>query len=508
MRFYSQEGLERIRRAAALRGAPALRGDEYIAKLDLLRQQTLTGKLKVIIIGAGISGLSAAYELEKLGCEVIILEAQTDHIGGRVRTHREVDGLYAEFGAMRIPKTHTLTGKYISELGLETRPFVQRNPKAFCYVRNHVFNRSDAGIEQSKALFCLRDNEKDKKYDEFWLSTVVSILDKFTDEEKKDLFSTIPSLDKIKGLDRTSLLEIFRNANVSDEATELVITHFGLETYLQTSLAEHLREEQELVWMEDGFSEIVDGTDMLAKKFCERLKNEIVLGAEVFKIEQCKEGAIVNYRKAGNLLKVFCDWTICTAPLGVVSTMEIEGFSYQKWRAIRRVNYDSSTKVVARVHRRFWEQDDGIFGGGSIYDSSLGHTWYPSDNAQLQNTEISAKPSMLLASYTWGQAARRIDAIPESELQAFITEELQKIHTNLKSSDIEKVIRWSWTENPWSRGAFAFFNPGEHELLYSHLKEPEGRVILAGEHCSLSHSWIQGALESAIDASHHIIKKF
>ncbi|HEX8195984.1 MAG TPA: FAD-dependent oxidoreductase [Pyrinomonadaceae bacterium] len=89
-------------------------------------QQTLSlaQKRKIVIIGAGLSGLAAAYELGKLGHSVTILEAQ-NRAGGRVLTLREpfAENLYAEAGAARIHETHNLTHRYIREFGLPLIPF-------------------------------------------------------------------------------------------------------------------------------------------------------------------------------------------------------------------------------------------------------------------------------------------------------------------------------------------------------------------------------------------------
>lgn len=89
--------------------------------------------LKVIIVGAGIAGLCAGYELEKRGHSVTILEADTAHVGGRVRTMRFSNGQYGELGAMRIPGNHHLTRQYIIKFGISLRPFVQYNPNAYYY---------------------------------------------------------------------------------------------------------------------------------------------------------------------------------------------------------------------------------------------------------------------------------------------------------------------------------------------------------------------------------------
>ena len=80
-----------------------------------------------------MAGLCAAYELERLGHNVTVLEAEPSHLGGRVRTMRFASGQYGELGAMRIPGNHHLTRQYISKFGLHLRPFVQYNPNAYYY---------------------------------------------------------------------------------------------------------------------------------------------------------------------------------------------------------------------------------------------------------------------------------------------------------------------------------------------------------------------------------------
>ena len=75
----------------------------------------------VVILGAGLAGLCAAYELERRGHTAVILEAETHHVGGRARTLRFADGLYGEAGAMRIPERHALTRHYVKEMGLTLR---------------------------------------------------------------------------------------------------------------------------------------------------------------------------------------------------------------------------------------------------------------------------------------------------------------------------------------------------------------------------------------------------
>jgi len=96
---------------------------------------------RVIVIGAGMAGLVAAFELARQGHDPLILEAQ-NRVGGRVYTLRTfAPGLYAEAGAMRIPRVHDLTLKYVNLFGLELRPFMMGNPKGLAYIGGKRMNR-------------------------------------------------------------------------------------------------------------------------------------------------------------------------------------------------------------------------------------------------------------------------------------------------------------------------------------------------------------------------------
>src|SRR5262245_3974806 len=92
------------------------------------------GRRRVVILGAGLAGLVAAYELKQLGDDVVVLEAQ-NRVGGRVLTCRDfAPGLHAEFGAMRIPRSHDITLAYCTHFGLPMRPFPMGNPKGLVHV--------------------------------------------------------------------------------------------------------------------------------------------------------------------------------------------------------------------------------------------------------------------------------------------------------------------------------------------------------------------------------------
>lgn len=466
------------------------------------RAARVTSQEEVIIIGAGIAGLCAAYELERKGYRVTILEAEKTHVGGRVRTFRR-EGNYSEFGAMRIPIDHDLTLGYISDFGLATRRFIQDNENTYAYIRGQRVNRNESGKEELKARFNLNSNEQAMSADDIWLSTVVSVLESLSPSDKAALHDDDLKSIQLLQLDQKSLYNILKQGGLTRDAIEYVSSLYGVTTYLETGLLEHLREEKEGVWIGD-FVEIEGGMDRLIYSFVDNIQTSIRQGAVVKKIRNSPSHASVTFAQNSQTHTLDADWVICTVPLGVLARIEIEhAFSKKKINAIRNINYDSSSKIISIATDRFWEKDDNIFGGGSIWDGGLGHTWYPSDNESHRDKAVSNSRSMLLSSYTWGMHSRRIDTIPEESINSYVISELSKIHCH--SNNIVESYRWSWDNHEWSSGAFAFFNPGDHSDLHLELVTHEDRVLLAGEHCSLTHSWIQGALESALDVCNYIL---
>jgi monoamine oxidase len=98
-------------------------------------------------------------------------------------------------------------------------------------------------------------------------------------------------------------------------------------------------------------------------------------------------------------------------------------------------------------------------------------------------------------------AARRMAASSPADTVQQVVRHLSPIHPALAEKEmIRDSAVWSWDKHRWATGAFCWFMPGQHTELHKYIVEPEGRIMLAGEHTSLSHSWMQGALESGVRA--------
>jgi len=264
---------------------------------------------------------------------------------------------------------------------------------------------------------------------------------------------------------------------------------------MNSSFLEMLREEvggyySDLVYL-DG------GTDLLPRAFLPELASRIRFGAKMVALEQSSDDVTVHYRTGAGRFSVTGDYCVLTVPFPVMRHIEVTPeFSRAKRRAIRQLHYDASAKVFLQFGRRFWEEDDGITGGGSVTDLAVRNVYYPDHGRDTGR-------GVLLASYTWGEDAQRWGSLEPGERCAQALEDVERIHPGA-AADFEVGASKMWHDDEFAGGAFALFDPGQQTLLHESIIATEGRVHFAGEHASLAHAWIQGAIESGIRSAAEI----
>src|SRR5262245_33967328 len=444
---------------------------------------------RVIVMGAGLAGLVAAYELKQQGHEVIVLEAQ-NRVGGRVLTCREfAPGLHAEFGAMRIPRSHELTLKYCALFGLPMVPFVMGNPKGLVHVRGQRMTMEEAHRSPDRLPFDLAPHERGKSCDQLWTEAIADI--------KALLVREGPSAwEAIRAqYDRYSLYDFLRHRNFSDGAIEYYAVMNFVEADLHNAVMEILREDLEGAYVD--MQTIEGGMDRLPNAFYAALQQEIRFGTEVRAIDRTETSVTVHVRTEAGSYSVTGDYAICAIPFPCLRTIELgQPFSPDKMRAIRQLNYHASTKILFQVRHRFWEQEDGILRGATVTDLPIRRMNYPSPTPATER-------GILLASYTWGQDALQWGAMDAETRLEEALDDVSRIHPRVRE-EYEIGTSYAWYADRWARGAFALFTPDQQTELQAAIVQPEGRVHFAGEHCSLYHAWIQGAIESGIRAAREI----
>ena len=444
----------------------------------------------VAIIGAGLAGLVAGFELKRQGHRVTILEAQ-NRVGGRIYTLREpfAPGLYAEAGGMRIPRAHDLTLRYCELFGLQLRPFVMGNPKALVYLGGQRMTKEEADRDPARLPFTVADHERGRNADALW-EAAIGDLRTMVEHDGQAAWEQI-----VRDLDEYSLYEFLRFKGWSRGAIEYFTVINFLEADMHNSLVEILREDLGRAYVD--MQEIVGGMDGLPNAFLAALSDEVRFGANVFAIDQDPEGVTVHVKTEASRYSVRADHAIVTIPFPVLRSVEIiKPFSLGKQRAIRQLNYHASTKILFQVRERFWEDEDGIYGGGTVTELPIRRMNYPTPDPRTRR-------GVLLASYTWGQDALQWGAMDEETRLEEALDDVAQIHPRIREA-YECGASHAWYSDRWARGAFAMFAPEQQTDLQADIVRTEGRILFAGEHCSLYHAWIQGALESGIRAAQAI----
>lgn len=428
---------------------------------------------KIVVAGAGLAGLSAAYELGRLGHEVLVVEAQS-RLAGRVRTLRDsfAHGVSAEAGAARIPNTHDLTLHYARQFGLTLEPAFPPGLHTAYHVRGRrvVLDGSPekwpldlTADERSMGLAGLR-----RRYIEATLGKVRGR--GFAQDE----------VGAFRDWDRPTVGEWLRTEGASPAAIELMTLGMGPEI---GSAAWYLMYSMNLAGVTESFH-IRGGNDQLPRALAARVN--IRYGSVAVAIEQNDRGVRVITRRGSGMETIEAARAVCALPCPVIGKI-LDGarLSRAKAAAIRNQRYSHSAKVFLQTRTRFW-QAQGLNGSVS--------TDLPIERLMAGTGETDAGRGTL-AVFLIGAYAVELERMDEGQRVKVALDQARRIFPEI-GREFEGGVSKCWGIDPWQHGAFAIHGPGEIGNV-SVLARPEGRIHFAGEHTSRWTGWMQGAFESA-----------
>lgn len=456
-----------------------------------------TSPKRIIIAGAGISGLVAGSLLKQAGHQVTIIEGR-DRVGGRVYTIREpfTDGNYLEAGAMRIPNVHYLVLEYLKKFGIKTNAFINGTPNDLIYVNGRKMRYAEYRKDPDRLGYPVLPSEKGKTDYELTQLVMGPIID-FIHLNPLKHWPIV-----VYYLERYSLSTFLRHnpggLTLSDGAIEMIKVLSVVEGLPELSFVEILREYMILFNKELHYYEISGGMDRLPKAFLPQLEMNIHFNEEIKRIEQNQYGVTFSniHTKSGKSSQISGDIAIITLPFTVLQFIDIhprDSFSHNKWKAMRELHYVPSTKVGLQFNDRFWEKQ-GIYGGKTVTDLPIRLAHYPSH-------QFGNPTGVVLGSYTWEDDALVWVSKSEEERVRQSLKDLSIIHGKDILSSFVVGKAHSWVLDPFASGAFSLFKPEQESELFPYLSKPEGKVHFAGEHTTVPHGWIQGAIESGIRVS-------
>lgn len=446
---------------------------------------------KVIVLGAGLAGLVAGYELAQVGHEVTILEARA-RPGGRVHTIREPfsDGLHAEAGARFIPNNHDLTLRYTNLFKLSLEPATPLFEARLFYVRGRRVV-ANWGVRVDWPYDLTPDERKLGRLG-MWEQYISAGLGRLGDVTAPGW----PADPRLETLDRMTAADFLRSQGASADAVALLRIGYldligdGIDSYPALLMLQHLALRQ----TEAQRFAITGGTDLLPKAFAARLGARIRYETPVVSIEPGEVSASIVVGRDGQHQRLTADHVICTIPFSVLKHVDVSPtFSPQKTRAVTELPYTSIARIYLQFRRKAWTTENLYITAAT----DLPIQWV------FEHTVNQPGSRGVLEAQAAGVEGRRVTGMPEGDRILFALSQLEEIFPGIRE-DFERGTSKSWDEDPWARGAFAYFRPGQMLSLLPHIARPEGRVHFAGEHTSAWSGWMQGALESGLRAAREI----
>jgi monoamine oxidase len=461
----------------------------YAAESDFQGPVNLEGAPKgtsVLILGAGLAGMTAALELRKAGYKVQVLEYR-DRAGGRSWSLRGGDtytelggltqhcdfekGLYINPGPWRIPYHHRALLHYCKLLGVKLEAFVEMNANAYLH------NSKAFGGKPQRFRYIMSD----------FNGYVSELLAKATDQGKLD--------QEVAKDERDILLEALRRwGALDDKYAYTSATASGMRGYDKSGLWQHLSFPLTYEFAPTLFQP-VGGMDMIAQGFAREVGSLIQFNAKVTDIAQNDSGVTVTYVDAqhgGEARQANADWCVCTVPLSILSQIR-NNFSSTLQAAINAVPYAPAIKAGLQFKRRFWEEDEAIYGGISYTDLPIGQVSYPSTDYQKPGKGV------ILGAYMFGISAVEFTSLSPSERLQRVLEYGTQLHPQM-STEFDNGISVAWHRVPWTLGCYGMWKDDTRQQYYKDLCAIDGRTVLAGEHCSFVNAWQEGAILSSLSA--------
>jgi monoamine oxidase len=453
---------------------------------------------KVIILGAGVAGLSAAYELGKAGYACTVLEAR-DRVGGRnwtIRRGTKLDmtngsrqvcefdpDMYWNAGPARLPSHHQAVLGYCRELGVALE--VEVNTSRGARLLNPDAN-GGRPVEMRQAANDMRGAISEL------LGKAVSrgALDQeLTDRDKERLLDFLRQYGDLspdllyKGSTRSGYQTLPGPAGEVGVVRDPV----PFDTLLDANMWAGMLFEEGFNFQATMFQP-VGGMDRIPIAFARKLGPVVRLASEVTAIRRTGGGVSVSYldKRNGKHAGVEGAYCVVTIPLKVLDGIDAD-FSPAYRAAIHGVEYGNAVKIAWQA-RRFWEADDHIYGGISWVKGPTTMVWYPSDR-------MFSTKGILLGAYATRDDANLVAAQPLPAQFDISRAAIEALHPG-RGKELECPMAIDWSKVPYSLGIAARYRMDD-DGNYALLNEPDGPFYFAGEHLSHIGAWQEGAILSA-----------
>lgn len=488
-------GTAALLQAATLLGLTAAPAQAEPIKLAPLNKQ----KCSVLILGAGISGLVAAYELTKAGYDCKVLEA-SHRAGGRNLTIRHgdfVDELgnphYCQFdnephlffnaGPARLPAHHTNILHYCRELGVELELFCNYNKN--CYTQDpQAFAGRPIRIREYEADIRGFMSELLAKLvlDAKTLDAPFSQTDKALIAQYAKAYGDLTDDFTYQGTSRAG----YKSGGFM--AAGALKTPHDVNELLKSRFWQHALQFSQTEDQAPAMFTPVGGMDNIVKAFMRKIGHKVQLKAQAKKITLQENGVEVSYFMDGKLHTEQADYCLNCIPAQLMPGIE-NNFPAEYTDVLKEFRRGHLAKIGLQAKERFWEKE-GIYAGISWTAQDIIQIWYPGHGVYKQK-------GVLLGAYTYApEQAYKLAALNNQQRVALATEQGSKVHPNY-AQYIENGVSVCWHRMNHMLGCAAGLPEEDRDRKFKLIQAPAGRHYMIGDQISYHAGWQEGAVLSA-----------
>jgi monoamine oxidase len=474
--------IDRGRRRFLVQSGTAM-GALALAGCAVVPMRAASGDDAVIVVGAGIAGLTAAWRLREAGVPVRLYEAQ-GRIGGRMLSLRGYfpDDQVVELGGELINSDHLHIRRLAAEFGIELNDLETDDPDLDAEV--FFFQGRRLGERELIAAFA---------------PVGAAIERDLASLDVDDVTYLAPG--NAAALDRLSIADWLDREGVSGWLRALIevayTTEMGLEPGAQSALNlltmigtgdDHF----EVLGDSDERYHVRGGNDRIPHAVARRMADVIETGAMLESLRQDAGGGYrLSFRRDGASVEARARQVVLALPFTTLREVDMQvPLPAVKRRAIQELGYGTNAKLMIGFRSRPWREHHGS--NGSTYtDLPFQCAW--------ETSRLQPGASGVLTNFTGGRHGVEIGEGSARAQADKAVSELERIYPGVAAArDAETTqARMHWPSNPWVKGSYLCYGPGQWTTLRGAAGERVGGLHFAGEHCALDNQgYMEGGCET------------
>jgi len=451
---------------------------------------------RIVVVGAGLAGLTCAYQLQQAGYRPEVYEA-SDRLGGRCWTIRGVfdEGQIAEHGGELIDQGHTQIRQLAQQLGLTLDNLLQaekNGTEPFYYFDGVPYSFAQA-TDDLKGIW-------QKIHSDVSAASYPTLYNSFTQRGYElDHMSVVDWINESVpgGINSKlgQLLDIAYNIEYGAESSEQ--SSLNLLYLLGYSGQGQLR----IFGTSNEKYHVRGGNDQIPKRLADQLLDaQIKMGHELTAIRRNSNGSYtLSFRNGISAKDVAADHVVLALPFAVLrATVNYTkaGFSDLKRTAIAQMGMGTNSKLHVQFKDRYWEAQG--CNGDTFADTGYQNTW--------EVTRAQAGGAGILVDYTGGQIGASFGTgTPASRAQQFL-QQIEPVLPGISARWNGKATLDYWTDYQWTRGSYSYWKVGQYTQFAGIERERQGNCHFAGEHTSIDfQGYLNGAVESGERAADEIL---